>query len=873
MAVRIGCALFLLVATVQPHAATLSEAERQIYAPSRQIDILNLALDITPDFSQRRFTGVAALRFKPIAKPLEELRLDSVDLQVSAVTATENILGWQATDKEVVITFASGIPADQEVEVTIRYAATPKQGMYFRTPELGYCAEDMHLFTQGEAIESRYWFPCFDAPNEKFTSEVTCRVPAGMVVLSNGRLVSETKDPATGLVAVRWIQDKPHSGYLIALAAGYFSKVEDRYKDVPLAFYVPASQIQQAASSFADTPDMMEFFEREIGVPYPWAKYYQVCVEDFTAGGMENTSLTILNTSTLHTADFETLRDSHGLVAHELVHQWFGDYVTCKDWANVWLNEGFATYYEALYEGHRLGRDQLLYQLYGSARQIVSRDNETNAIVRRNFNNPDEQFSYLTYPKGGWILHMLRSQLGEDLYRRCVKTYLVRHPFGTVVTEDLNRIIEEFSGRSFDRFFDQWVFHAGQPELSIDYSWNERTKLAKLSIQQTVKPADGAMLFELPLPVRFKTKAGTTAHQVFVKNRSEDFYLPLPAAPEVVQIDPDLTVLARIQFNPPRAMLEAQLADPTNLVGRLIAVDKLSGKRDALNPLKAALNHDPFYGVRLAASRAIAAIQTDESLQALLASTNQPDARVRRQVTSDIAGYYQDKACAALLDIAVKEKNPDIRARAISTLGAYAKTEIHERLLEWLKTPSYHNVLADAAIAAMRGQDDASYVTPLLEQLKEKPAAYTTSGFSRALDTLAWLSRNEQNKDAAREFLLIQLNNKKERVNYAAIRALGTLGDPKAIAALETLAHAPKESRERNDAENAINTLRDVRKPSVELRTLRSDVLNLQRDNRELKKDVEDLKKKLDTLTEPAAATKPPPGKPAKPGPKPKSSK
>src|SRR5207247_3810189 len=195
----------------------------------------------------------------------------------------------------ITVTFAGPIPAGKEASVTIAYRAEPTQGLYFRTPEMGYKPEDMHLWTQGEPFEARHWFPCFDAPNEKFTSEVVCRVPEGMTVLSNGRLVSEEKEAGSGLVAVRWLQDKPHANYLLALCAGYFKKVADQYKEVPLAFYTPASQIAQAATSFRDTKDVMGFFEQEIGVPYPWAKYDQVCVEDFGWGGMENTTLTVLN--------------------------------------------------------------------------------------------------------------------------------------------------------------------------------------------------------------------------------------------------------------------------------------------------------------------------------------------------------------------------------------------------------------------------------------------------------------------------------------------------------------------------------------------------------------------------------------------------
>src|SRR5262245_11109990 len=375
-------------------AASIDSPEFLKYAPSREIQILHLTLDVTPDFKARAVSGSATLRFKPIARPFAELKLDGVDLAVRSVTSTEKLLGWQATAQQVVVTFADPIPPERAVSVTVDYSASPRKGLYFRTHELGYEKTDAHLWTQGEPIEARHWFPSVDAPNAKFTSEVICRVVEGMTVLSNGRKVSEGKEGTNGLVAVRWVQDKPHANYLIALCAGYFKKVEDKYRDIPLAFYTPPSEIEQAASSFEGTKEMMAFFEKEIGVPYPWAKYDQVCVDDFHWGGMENTTLTVLNDRTLFTAETENLRDSIGLVAHELAHQWFGDLVTCKDWSQIWLNEGFATYYEALYQRHKFGEDTFRFEMYQNASGVLNQANDTNAIVRRDFGHPDEQFGF-----------------------------------------------------------------------------------------------------------------------------------------------------------------------------------------------------------------------------------------------------------------------------------------------------------------------------------------------------------------------------------------------------------------------------------------------------------------------------------------------
>ena len=828
-------------------------ADARKYAPSREIDILHLALDVTPDFKERTVAGKVTLRFKPVAKPFQELRLDGVDLTVFSVASTEKIMGWQATDQNVIVTFEQPIAVDKEASVTIAYRAEPKQGLYFRTPEMGYKPQDMHVWSQGESTEARHWYPCWDSPNAKFTSEVTCHVPEGMVVLSNGKMVSEEKDSGSGLVAVRWLQDKPHAIYLISLVAGHLKKVEDKYKDIPLAFYVPASQIDQAMNSFKETKDILAFFEQEIGVPYPWAKYYQVCVGDFGWGGMENTSITTLNDSTLHPAEFENLRDSQGLIAHEMAHQWFGDLVTCKDWANVWLNEGFATYYDHLYDGHKNGRDAFLYDLYQSAKGVVNQPNQTNSVVRRNYNSPEDQFGFLAYPKGSWILHMLRRQLGDDLYHRCIKTYLDRYKFQNVVTEDLNRVIEELSGRSFDQFFDQWVYHAAQPELTVTYNWDEQSKLAKISIQQNQRLSQDVLLFNFPLTLRFKSKSGSVDRQIIVKEKSADFYFPLAEAPEVVRIDPDLALLAIINFNPPGNMLSAQMADQTDVLGRLMAVEQFGAKKDrgSVSKLKQALNKDAFYGVRLAASQALHAIHSDEAYEALLASTKQGDARVRRQVVTDITGFYREGSYGAAKKILKEEQNPDIKAVALLSLGAYAKPDVRETLLDSLNSDSYRNLLTETAINAMRAQDDPGYIGPVREILQKKEAAFTTPGFSRGLENLGYLARNEEKKESVREFLMGYLNSKKTRVQLAAINALGSLGDPKAIAALEKFTGGSKESAERIAAEKALTSLRNTQKPSAELGQLRNEVLGLQKENRDLRKEFDDLKKKLEAMPAP----------------------
>jgi aminopeptidase N len=825
-----------------------AKSSQRQYAPDRDADIHHLALDITPDFNHRTISGQAELTFQPIAKPLEELQLDAIDLDIQSVDSSRKIAAYEVTADHLVITFAAPIPPDTEASVTIRYKAQPEKGLYFRTPEMGYNPGDEHLFTQGEAIDERYWYPGYDSPNEKFTTEITCHVPAGMIALSNGRLVSEEKDPA-GLTAFHWSQEKPHANYLVSLVAGYYKKVEDKYKDVPLAFYVPPSDINEAPNSFRDTRDIMEFYENEIGLPFPWAKYYQVLVQDFMEGGMENTSITTLTERTLFTEATENLRSSQGLVAHEMAHQWFGDLVTCKDWSHIWLNEGFATFYAHLYDGHKNGNDSMLYGLYSSARSIFAVSNDVRPIVTREFASPDDIFGYLAYDKGSFILRMLRSQLGDELYRKCILTYLEQHKFGNVVTEDLARVVEELSGRSYDQFFDQWVYHAHYPEIDAGYSWDEKDKLAKISIRQTQETSDQVLLFNFPLAVAFKTSNGIVEQTMTVKDKSQDFYFPLDSAPRIVRLDPHLAVLAKINFNDlPTPMLYAQLEDKDDVLGRLLAIDTLkdSKSHQAVEKLSHALNEDPFYGVRIEAARALQSIHSDESLEALLDSAKQSDARVRNQVMTAIAQFYDVRALEAARKALIDERNPDIEAHSIAALGKYPQAEVRPSLLPLLQSHSYRNNLLDAAIGALAAQNNPADIAPLRDTLKTRKSEMTSRGFSQGLDDLATLALHCDKKDDVRDFILGYVQDKNTSIQTGAIRALGALEDPGAIPALQTFAGASKESATQRAAASALEAIRSARQRGDDLKDLRQTVLDLQKTMQKLRQDLDSLQKKSD---------------------------
>ncbi len=815
------------------------------YTPDKRFEIQHLALDITPDFAKRTIQGEVVLKFKVIGTPLDEIRLNAVDLRVLSAGSSEKSFKHQTTHEEIIFTFSPPLATGHEGFLTVQYTAEPARGVYFRTREMGYGATQ--LWTQGESVESRHWFPCVDHPLAKLTSEVTCHLPAGMVALSNGRQVSAKPD-GKGLTAFHWIQEKPHANYLIALVAGELEKVEEMHRDVPLEFWTTPQELPQARNSLRTTKHAMEFFEAETGVPYPWVKYAQVAIQDFHWGGMENTSLTTLNDRTLYTADTENLFESNSLVAHELAHQWFGDLVTCKEWSHTWLNEGFATYYDWLWQGAFGGPNETLAALYGAAKGILSNTNETRGIVWRKYTNPGEMFNYLAYPKGAWVLHMLRSQLGPDLYRKAIHRYLERHAFGSVTTDDLRVVVEEISGKSFERFFDQWLLGIGAPALDVNYSWDEKTSFAKITVKQTQKITEDAPLFQFPLTLQCWSKDASVEETVQVREKEEVFYISLKKAPTSVRIDPHLSLLAKVIFKPTRPMLFADLADNQSIVAQHRALDQLSEKPDkeAVEKIRSALQSAEHYSVRIRAAEVLQQAHSEEALAALKEARSQSDSRVRNAVFKALAGFYDAGALQLLQQCIATEKNPGVSATALRGLAAYQTSEVRSLLAKYLLTSSYKERLATGALGAIKAQEDPAMLEPLFEFLTRRSQELPSTTLSLGLETVGTLSRHSIRKDTGRELLLSYLNHPREQVRIAALSGLGNSEDPRAVAVLETYVNISEHKSEKAAAEKALEKIRSAQKPNEELKAVRTEISTLRDLNRELKKDVETLRKKFE---------------------------
>ncbi|MFZ1018294.1 MAG: M1 family metallopeptidase, partial [Candidatus Cybelea sp.] len=458
---------------------------RPHFGPDKVVEVEQIDLHVTPDFETESLDGVCTLTVRALDEPVSRLTLDAVDLEISRV---EPSASFNARDGKLEIVFEKPIPAGERASVAVTYRASkPRHGLFFVKPTAEHPEKVAHVWTQSQDQYARYWFPCLDYPHEKQRTTTTIVVPKGMFALGNGELV-ERRDEG-GQTIFRYRQDVPHSTYLMTMVAGPFVEVEQGSagrNGVPVYYYVLPGHEGDGERAFANTPKMIERFEEKIGVPYPYARYSQIAVSDFIFGGMENTSATTQTDRTLHDETAHIDFSSDPLVSHELAHQWFGDLMTCRDWEHAWLNEGFATFMEAVWREADLGADEYLYNIYHFVLAYQREDSHRyrRPIVCNVYRDPIEIFDRHLYQKGAAVLHMLRGELGDARFWRSIARYANDNAQRSVETIDLVRAIEAATGRNLRGFFDQWVYREGYPILNVGVSWDAQRRVATLTIDQ-----------------------------------------------------------------------------------------------------------------------------------------------------------------------------------------------------------------------------------------------------------------------------------------------------------------------------------------------------------------------------------------------------
>ncbi|HKT67905.1 MAG TPA: M1 family metallopeptidase, partial [Terriglobales bacterium] len=505
-------------AQAKPH--TFGNPEVWQWPPPRTYHVENYRLKLRFDQAKGEVFGDEVVTLRPFLSRFRRFYLDSSGLQIDSVELqpaerTPVTLKFAVEDPRLWITLDRDYDPASELNVRIVYHGFPKTGLFFVNPTRAYPNWPREIWSQGEAEFNHYWFPCWDYPNDMATSETITTVPDGQVVVSNGKLVSVTR--SAGQTTYDWKENIPHSSYLISVAIGPWRKVSDQYEGKPVDYYVPRYVGEATARrSFHLTPDMLAFFSAATGVDWPYEQYAQVTAHNYIFGGMENVSATTLTEWTLHDERADQDYPSTDLVSHELGQEWLGDYVQGRDWANIWLNEGFATYLEALYVQHHEDNDAFRYKLYMDqmAEQAQDREDYRRPIVDRHYTDPMQMFDAITHEKGAAVLDMLRYLLDgadsashpasqKEPFFRAVHRYLSSHSAQTADTADLMDAIRTTTGQELGWFFHEWVFMAGHPDYDVQAAYDPANKMERLTVRQTQQSDSLTPIFDMPIVISF----------------------------------------------------------------------------------------------------------------------------------------------------------------------------------------------------------------------------------------------------------------------------------------------------------------------------------------------------------------------------------
>jgi aminopeptidase N len=687
------------------------------------------------------------------------------------------------------------------------------------------------VWSQGQDEDSRHWFPCFDAPHEKATSELMVTVPERFFALSNGELLSVEPDAAARARRFHWRFDVPHSSYLITLAAGELVELTDRWEDVGVQYYVEPGREDAARRALGRTPEMMALFSERFGVRYPYSKYAQVCVAEFIFGGMENTTATTLTDTILYDERAALDFDADALIAHELAHQWFGDLLTCRDWGQGWLNEGFATYSEYVWREHKEGRDEAAMELADWADQYFGEDARRyrRPIVTNVYEEPIDIFDHHLYEKGGLVLHMLRRVLGEAPFWKAIGHYVRKHRAGSVETRDLARAVEEATGRSLDWFFDQWVVKAGHPELKIEYGWDADARLARFAVKQTHKVEGETPLFRLPLELRFRVRDRDVTVPIEVKDAAEVFHVPLEAEPNQAIFDTGAHTLKRAEIEKPKPLWLAELAGATDAADRVAAAKALHKHTspDVAAALARALTGDPFWGVRAAAAEALGAHRSPGARDALVRALEDAalPPKARRAVARALGEQRHDDVAAAALErvVLTGDESYFVEAEACLALGKTRSPRAGAALRSAAERDSYLDVVRQHAYRGLAEARDDAAIPLLLEGTRY---GRVSQGRRAALGALAQLGQGRQDREGrdVRERIEEHLTDPDFRVQQAALEALAVLADPRALPALRRAVEVNLDGRIRRRGREIIRDLEEGRTREEAVKTLRDEV-------------------------------------------------
>ncbi len=824
-------------ATAQDRRGPFTHAERSVR--SREIDQQHIRLDLRFDWEQQRADCRATLTLAPY-ESTTKLTLDAAGMKITSVSRDSKVLKHETKPQKLIIQLDREAKPGEVLTLVIDYVVTkPQHGLHFVVPDDSEKNQPRMVWTQSEPEYAHYWFPCIDSPTDRLTSEIIATAPQEYFVLSNGSLRSKRMNN-DGTQTWHWHQAKSHVPYLFSVVAGEFEAYEQRWQDVPIISYVPKGRLKEAARSFEKTPAMMDFFSRNIGVKYPWPKYTQICVDEYGWGGMEHTSATTLNMHTLHDDRAHLDYQSDDLVSHELVHQWFGDLLTCKDWGEIWLNESFATYFETLWTEDEQGWDVATWKRHSDGESYKKEDKKyRRSIVNYRYNNPENVFDGHAYPKGGRVLHMLRFVLGDELFWKSIRHYTARNMHRSVETADLRIAIEEVTGRGLNWFFDQWLYHGGHPDYHVEWRWDDTAKMVQVTVKQTQKVDATTPLFRMPVEIEVAHGKKSKIHRIEVSKAEETFHFGSDARPSRVCFDPKGWLLKTLTSPKSKEESLDQLVNDTNIMCRFraaTALAKFNEAEDARDALSQSLQSDDFWAVRQEAAKSLGSFKGDSVRNALIAAAKD-DAKsyVRREAVKSLGKFKHDATRTLLREAISNEPSYSTVAEALRSLEKVDHDNCEAAQLAALPVVSRRQEVLKAGIDSLvklKSLAAAERISELLEQ---------DISPERRVVLIGGLARLKPDDADVLEKLYDQLGNDRTSVRRKAIEAMVEVGDPQAIDVLLSKRAEQETPGMIRAIDEAIEKLREKSKG---IEQLQKQIEKLQQQNRKLEERLKKLEAK-----------------------------
>lgn len=721
-------ALLFLLLLATPLAAQ-SNAERMAndrYSRSHDYDLIHQRIEVRDfDWDSLSLNGRVTTTLRALRPGFDSVVLDAGDLlkirsvassaRIGAVTAT---LRFEQIRDTLVVHLDRPAQFGDTVSFVIDYHARIRngRGLTFIDADSLPPRRPKQIWSQGEDHDNHYWFPTYDFPNDKATWELIATVPRGFTAVSNGRLLRDTRTPG-GIRTMHWSQDQPSATYLASLIVAPLVKISDKWRTTPVDYYVYPGDSVMGRRLFSETPDMIEVFSQLTGVKYPWRKYAQTTVADFF-GGMENVSATTLVD---WIPDSRAYADRpwyhHILIPHELAHQWFGDYTTLGNWANMWLNEGFAEFMPGQYWARKLGRHAEDDYYLDEYNQYMGIDqNRRMPLASMGSNN--------VYPKGALVLQMLKKYLGEERFWAGVRRYLNDHPMGNAVTDDLRQSFLAATGENLDWFWNQWIYQAGYPEFAIEASWDSASSTVTLKVAQTQvdsATADSSGLkymtpevFRMPVTIRIGTPNGDMTSKSWITSREQQIKVSgIRSAPTMVIFDADNTILKRLTFPQPTLWLATQVEKDPDLWNRAWAIDQLRSRKEdveAVAALARAATGADYFLTRAHAAEALDGLGGEAAAAGLLAATRDTSSQVRAAAISSLLSTGSLEALGRARELWEKDTSYAVKAAALATLARLDQGNTATLLRTGLRTWSYQDAIADAALGVIAQSNDTSMI-------------------------------------------------------------------------------------------------------------------------------------------------------------------